>query len=197
MSVSYEGATLSEFRIALKALDSYFQENILKTHPQLLPVTVRSIGGFALLYHEIRYSGVTTDIDSLVEYDDIIKEAIRRIGESLGLTWDWLNDFVHTRLGVTGKDITWTRADFGCEHIQVYIADLHSLFIQKSQMSEKTALGERTIDFEDLTAIMWKLGLEFETIDEVEMIYLRSGLSLIDDFPNLRVMFSKMIEKNR
>ena len=47
MSKNFEGATLSEFIMALKALDADFQETVYKTHPQLLPVTIRSIGGFA------------------------------------------------------------------------------------------------------------------------------------------------------
>jgi hypothetical protein len=52
--------TLDEFKQALEALDSKLQ-GLPKEEHLRFPIAIHAIGGFALMYHNVRISALTSD----------------------------------------------------------------------------------------------------------------------------------------
>ena len=75
--------TLEDFEEALELLDSLVNE----------PVDLNVVGGFALMVHGLRSSGVTADIGTASpSFSREVEYAVEEVAERLNLPPDWLNN---------------------------------------------------------------------------------------------------------
>lgn len=86
---------LEDFKEAFIKLDEAIDSEIHSGNSDfsdISPLIVKAIGGFALLYHELRISAVTADIDNTVSIPSCYKSVIRKVAKELDIPEDWLND---------------------------------------------------------------------------------------------------------
>lgn len=87
--------SLNDFKQYLRILDgrlSVYRDNENQNLYRIeYPVEIFAIGGFALMYYDIRFSG-TENIDSAKRIEEPVKKLVRDIAFELELPIDWLND---------------------------------------------------------------------------------------------------------
>ena len=100
---------LENFKDAFIKLDEMISHEIMALGNKVMkendPLIVKAIGGFALLYHELRFSGVTADVDSATVIPDCYINLIKEVGHMLNMPEDWLND--HSQNSVADVDGNW------------------------------------------------------------------------------------------
>ena len=85
--------TLGEFKQALEKLDCKLLD-LPENERSEFPIAIRAIGGFALMYHNVRTSGMTYDIDTVtVDYSPAVENAIKEVSNELDIADDWLNNY--------------------------------------------------------------------------------------------------------
>jgi len=149
--------TLSLFKEALYCLDSEL------SGVQNLPVIIRAVGGFALLYHEIRLSGYTVDIDSVTEdFPQEVMKCIEKIANKFDFPTDWLNNYNVLDNDVEAIEMMidpdWIQIYPDLQNIEIYVADLNTLLRSKLLASDSVQESGRLQDFPDLVTIFRKLG---------------------------------------
>ncbi len=183
---------LDDFKRAFEKLDIEIDKEIKsgdKELEELSPLIVKAIGGFALLYHELRIGAVTADIDSTVGIPSCYKKIIKRVGKELDIPEDWLND--HSKSDMALVEGKWESISWKLRHIQVYVLNTRELMLDKCGWAERNLSGNMLTDRDDVKdlndflGILWKLGIRYSNIDE-----LRTELSKfnfdIDDYPNVK-----------
>ncbi len=108
------------------------------------PLIVKAIGGFALLYHELRYSGVTADVDSVTDIPDVYIKLIKRVGNEMNIPEDWLND--HSKSDMANIESKWEAVDWNLKHIKIFVLNVKSLIIDKIGWAEKNLSGASITD---------------------------------------------------
>ena len=133
-------------------------------------ITIRAIGGFAMLYNGITEHGFTMDIDSLTEdFDDVVVKAISEVGEECGLDTNWLNNdcaMLEGFLGELSDRINWTDTMYELQRITLYVADYVGLIRSKAKAVHDGGLVPRKTDKRDLMLLL-KMG-NINTISEVD-----------------------------
>jgi len=128
-----------------------------------IKITVRAIGGFAMMYYGLRDNGFTIDIDSLTpDYDDSVKIIIKKIGKELGIDEDWLNTDcakLDGFLGDLSNDIQWVKAKYSFECIDMKIADIKGLIQSKAKAVNDGGLVPRLTDKIDLLCGLRSVGI--------------------------------------
>jgi hypothetical protein len=160
--------TLDEFKQALQLLDSKLKK--LHENNSGLPIAINAIGGFALMYHNVRVSALTFDIDTItMNYSSDVENAIKEVSVELNIADDWLNNY-----NVLENDIKtieamlrprWEKSNWEFEKIELSVADLEALLRSKLMAAEDDRLTDRMQDYPDLLAICVALGCD--SIDEV------------------------------
>ena len=150
---------LDDFKTALILLDHHLIMN-----PSVENMEIRAIGGFAMLYHNMRQNGYTADIDSLtVDWDTQQLILIERVASTLDLPSDWLNNY-----NVLDNDLEtvenmiepfWEFVDWNFKRIILKVADVETLMRSKLIASEDYPLTQRVQDFPDLLDILKRLNL--------------------------------------
>ena len=136
------------------------------------PLIVKAIGGFALLYHELRYSGVTADVDSVTDIPDVYIKLIKRVGNEMNIPEDWLND--HSKSDMANIESKWEAVDWNLKHIKIFVLNVKSLIIDKIGWAEKNLSGasitdrDNTKDLNDLLEILWNMKIDYDSVDVLE-----------------------------
>jgi hypothetical protein len=126
-------------------------------------MSIKAIGGFALLWHSVRGTGYTADIDSLTaDFKPEVIACIEEAARVMDLPEDWVNNYNVLENDVESIEIMldpfWERASIGAENIQLWIADLETLLRSKLMAAEDSELTGRAQDFPDLMDIFSKIG---------------------------------------
>ena len=179
--------TLMMFRTALLELDKKLIS--IDEH-----ITIKTIGGFALLYYGVRTVEYTADIDTIsVDYNQNVLKCIEEVANELNLPRDWINNYNvldnDTETVELILDPFWNRAKWGLKNIELYIADLDTLLRSKLLASEDDSQTNRLQDFPDLIGILRKVGC-FDLEDCKKYVgYL--DLDLERDFPSVYCRLKK------
>lgn len=124
-------------------------------------VRVRAIGGFALLDHGLRGpDGYTVDVDTLTDtYPGPVRDAIRTVGDRLGLEAAWLNNDAvcdSAELALETLDAVFIARDFGYRNIRVEVADIPTLTRSKAIAVDTDMESGRTRDWGDLLELLYR-----------------------------------------
>ena len=153
--------TLDDFKDALEALNEK-----LKAHH--FTIEIRAIGGFAMLYNNLRSGGYTMDVDTATkDMTEEVQRLIREVAEEKGLDEDWINNDSYTLTEVTdiiGK-LEWI-TDNSYSNIKLYIASIQSLLLLKVRAVHFAGKVPRITDQTDVLDILAYLGIH--TIEEVK-----------------------------
>jgi len=174
---------LQTFRQSLKVLDEKLEGE---------KIEIRAIGGFALLFHKVRQTGSTRDIDSVTRdysprVQKLIKEVAEEASETLQVEEGWLNND-----NVFDNDIEsieamlepfWEKVEWGFSNITLYVADIETLFRAKLLASEDDNLTGRTQDLPDLVDIFFKEGKR--TLGDCVDYCTKLDISLEKDYPRV------------
>jgi len=167
---------LAAFKESLALLDKKLaQANI--------SIEIKAIGGFAMLYHQIRKDGYTQDIDTVTpDYSSEVQTLIEEVGNELDIDANWLNnDNVLDNDVETAELILepfWDRLDWGFTNIELYVADVETILRSKVIAAEDDDLSLRTQDFPDLIDIFESMGTT--TAEECIEQCLSFGVSLTE-----------------
>lgn len=160
--------SLKDFMSAIRELDQRL--------PQ--PIEIRAIGGFAMLWHGLRETGVTGDIDTVTPtYPQEVQRSIDEVGGELGFPPDWINnDSVLSLDGETTWDdvdafdeiveARYVRQEIGTANVTLYVADLATLAKAKAYAVEDIGIGRTQKDADDLRVIVERL--RFMSVGEAE-----------------------------
>ncbi|MBR0133532.1 MAG: hypothetical protein IKR27_06835 [Lachnospiraceae bacterium] len=155
---------LKDFVTALRLLDEKIGANNSKN------ITIRAIGGFAMLYYDFRKNGYTIDIDSLTEkYDQKTIELIREVGLENDLDEEWLNtdcSLLEGFLRDLGDKINWKETEYHFKHIDLRVADIAGLIRSKAKAIHDGGLVPRTTDKKDLLSGLIHIGIK--NIEELD-----------------------------
>ena len=153
--------TLEDFKEALELLDSLVNE----------PVDLNVVGGFALMVHGLRSSGVTADIDTASpSFSREVEYAVEEVAERLNLPPDWLNNDSVFSFGdeTTQDDVdafndmldaAYEHVDLGFRNIRLYVADLSTLAKSKAYAASDIGVGRTEKDVDDLINVLHAMGL--------------------------------------
>ena len=182
--------TLDRFKECLDKLDELLDERKFVHCPDpehMEPMTIKAIGGFALLYYDIRSMGYTNDIDTVtLDYSDWVLDCIEEIAVREGLPLNWINndtvydgdvEIVDQLIGAV-----WIESSFKLNNIKLYVAGLATLFQSKLIASEDDNLTKRDQDFPDLVDILKQLGCVYTN----DVFVLARGLDI-----NIRVEYPR------
>lgn len=129
------------------------------------PIRVRAVGGFALLWHGLRQTdSYTVDIDSASDpYPYPVNEAIRQVGERLGLEPQWLNTDASGGSADEALEL-WdaafvTDTDTGFALIDLQVADIPTLTRAKAIAVDTDAMSGRYRDWDDLLELLRRQGI--------------------------------------
>lgn len=168
-NIDSEVLNKDEFIVALNKLDIGL-ESIGKT------IDINAIGGFALLFHNIRkdIAGYTVDIDSVTkDYPDDIRTVIRQVAKELDISPDWINnDNVFDNDVETLEamiEAVWIPLDLGFKNINISIADIETLTNSKIFAADVYKDSGRTQDIPDLLDLLDKQNIT--NIDRFNYIY--------------------------
>ena len=154
------------------------------------PLIVKAIGGFALLYHELRYSGVTADVDSVTDIPDVYIKLIKRVGNEMNIPEDWLND--HSKSDMANIESKWEAVDWNLKHIKIFVLNVKSLIIDKIGWAEKNLSGasitdrDNTKDLNDLLEILWNMKIDYDSVDVLEKKMKETFEIDLKDYPGIR-----------
>jgi len=130
-------------------------------------IEICAIGGFALLYRDIRQDRYTRDIDTVTRnyskrVNDLIKAVSFDLANQIILEENWLNNdnvFEDDVLSVERLiSAFWEKSDWKFQNIDLYVADIETLFRSKLIAAEDDNLTGRKQDMPDLMAILNKMG---------------------------------------
>lgn len=190
---------LDDFKIAFKKLDVYIDDAINEGNSlfeESNPLIVRAIGGFALIYHNLRFGGVTADVDDVCEIPLCYKDLIKKVGHDLGIPEDWLND--HSQSTLSDNYGKWEPVDWELKHICLYVLNTRELLIDKIGWAEKNLSGvsmtDRDIlkDYNDFLGILWKLGIEYDTVEMLHEKLSSLGIDL-NEYPSVSAQIQREI----
>ena len=161
-----QSLTRDDFMDALGTLD-----DALDGLPGNVGITIRAIGGFALLWRGLREGGYTADIDTITpSYEPAVQTVIEGVGERLSLPPDWLNnDAVFTVDDVVTEEDVRTydellAASYEPEatefrHIELEVASLDTLVRTKAFATCDIGVGRTSKDLADLIALLYAAGV--------------------------------------
>ena len=153
--------SLDDFKDALSVLNE-------KLHAHNITIEIRAIGGFAMLYNNLRSGGYTMDVDTATkDMTEEVQELIREVAEENGLDEDWINNESYKLAEVTdviGK-LEWITDD-SYSNIKLYIAKIQSLLLLKVRAIHFAGLVPRITDQTDVLDILAFLGIH--NIEEVK-----------------------------
>lgn len=167
MSTFRESLTIDDFSSILHALD-----DSLSASGYGKRVTIHAVGGFAMLWHGLRTTGVTGDIDSITpDYDFTVSQHVAEVAKMFDLEPDWLNnDAVFTMDDyVTEEDVEcfdamleahYDKIDFGLKLIDISVADLDTLAKSKAYAVNDIGIGRTGKDLDDLCNVFHKVGCD-------------------------------------
>lgn len=150
--------TLEDFYKALLALNS-------KLSKCNMHITIKSIGGYAMLVHGLRESngnsGYTEDIDSVTKpFKQHVYDLIAEVAHEQDLVEDWLNNDPMKMNEV--KDVI-DQLDWELNNkysnITVYVADIESLILLKVRAVEGGGYVPRKTDKNDLIKLLRFIGI--------------------------------------
>lgn len=136
------------------------------------PIEINAIGGYALLHHGIRETGVTADIDTVTPaYSPAVQQAIYDIAEENNLPPDWLNNdcvYAANEDGLASQadcdaynmltDAFYDPIETDFEHITMRVADLPTIAHGKAFAVNDIGRGRTEKDRQDLIALFEKMG---------------------------------------
>ena len=97
-------AGLNEYNEALELLNE-------KLKAQGEYIEIRAVGGYAMLYNNLRSGGYTVDVDTATEeYPQTVKDMIVEVSKEKGLEEDWINNDVCSLVEVMEiiDELEWT-----------------------------------------------------------------------------------------
>ena len=177
--------TIDKFKDALHLLDNKLVLLNDDEFPQRV-IYIKAIGGFALLYHSVRTTGVTGDIDTITpDYPASVIRCIQEVSEELSMNDDWLNNY-----NVLDNDVAtieqlldpfWESVDYGLKSIILWVADLETLLRSKLIAAEDDRITNRIQDIDDVREILKKLNCI--TLEQVLEYCKKIEIDLLNDYP--------------
>lgn len=154
---------------------------------------IRCIGGFAMLYHNIRNNGITEDMDSLIKIDEHVKKCIKIIAMKNNLPYDWINDEKNFT-GMSSDQFTWELTNINLPRIKVYVCSVEDLLVTKIGLAENHFNGQEEhserkydIDYQDTVLILKRLGIEIGVSNPGYVTYRLKGMGIdIHSYPNVK-----------
>ena len=193
--------SLNDFKEYLEILDerlSCYRQERKGTEQIKFPVEIYAIGGFALMYYGLRYSG-TEDIDSVKLLEKPVKEIIHEIAAEQELPIDWLNDIPGSKLFYDKDSFRWIDTGWQYKNIRIYVVKMEDLLYNKLCIADKMLMQytERSHyrDFDDIESIIDALGCNYNTIEELVGWFRSQGIRL-HDFPNVYNQFFELIKED-
>lgn len=124
--------TLSDFEKALISLNNKLDKSNEK-------ITIKTVGGYALLFYKLRESGVTQDIDTVTKnYNEKVNSFIKEVAIEQNINNGWLNN------GMVLDDVEIIESLYNAfwiknndkfyndlSHIDFYIADIDTMIMSK------------------------------------------------------------------
>lgn len=168
--------TLEDFDRALRSLNSKLQANNLH-------ITIKSIGGYAMLVHGLRNdngnAGYTEDIDSATRrFKQKVYDLITEVAHELDLVEDWLNNEPMKMLEVKEViDQIYWELNRKYSNITLYVANIESLILLKVRAIEGGGCVPRKTDKNDLIKL-----LKFINIHDVENLLNDDRTKFIKDY---------------
>ena len=153
--------SLGDFNDALEALNEKLKES-------RITIEIRAIGGFAMLYNDLREGGYTMDVDTATkDMTAEVKTLIREVAEEKGLDEDWINNDSYKLTEVTDiiDKLEW-HSDNSYSNILLYIAKIESLLLLKVRAVHFSGLVPRITDRTDVLDLLSFLGIH--TISDVK-----------------------------
>jgi len=174
--------TKDEYISALLYLDMLLAE-------QKLSIGIKAIGGFALLWHSIRGTGYTADIDSVTkDFPPEVIECIEKTAAIFDFPTDWVNNYNVFENDVDSIELMidpfWEKADIGTTAVKLWIADLETLLRSKLLAAEDSESSGRAQDFPDLMDLFSKIGC-FSVKACSTYVDENMDISLLTDYPNV------------
>ena len=187
--------SLNDFKNYLTVLDERLTSYKAKGNPELqrieYPVEIYAIGGFSLMYYDLRYSG-TEDIDSAKLLEEPVKKLVREIALEKELPIDWLNDIPASKLYYNLSSFRWHETDWKFDNLRLYVIDMEDLLLNKLGVADKVLMQDtdrsRFRDFDDIEGIIDKLGCYYQSMEELEEWFRGHGIRLLD-YPNVYDQF--------
>lgn len=124
-------------------------------------IEVRAIGGYAMLYNDLREGGYTIDVDTATkDYPEEVKKLIIEVSDEEGLEDDWLNNDVYSLEEVMGiyDEIEWIE-DSSYSNIRLFVASDESMLKLKIRAVHFGGLVPRVTDQMDLLDLLGALGV--------------------------------------
>lgn len=174
--------TKDEYISALLFLDMLLAERKLK-------ISIKAIGGFALLWHSVRGTGYTADIDSVTrDFPPEVIDCIQQTAAMFDLPPDWVNNYNVFENDVESVglmiDPFWERASIGTPAINLWIADLETLLRSKLIAAEDSESSRREQDLPDLMDLFSKIGC-FSAKACHTYVSKNMDISLSQEYPNV------------
>lgn len=189
---------VDDFYHHLKTLNEEINKQIEKGFlPDDYTFEIKCIGGFAMSYWNVRDEGITENMDSLSEIDDIVKKIIRDIAEADHLPFDWINNVMlqfYEEAAFHWCPVEWYFGRYS--RIRIYVCSKEDLLKNKFPMAEAYLEGrffqdrDPEIDFKDTMNLLKACGMGFGVNPSFIQIKLSNiGIS-IRDYPK---MYEKII----
>lgn len=147
-------AGLAEYNEALKKLN----EKLISIDKS---IEIRAIGGYAMLYNELRTGGYTIDVDTATgDYPEDIISLVAEVAEEEGLEDDWLNNDAYSLEEVMGiyDEIEWIE-DNSYSNIKLFVASEISMLKLKIRAVHFGGLVPRVTDQMDLLDLLSSIGI--------------------------------------
>ena len=128
---------------------------------------IRCIGDFSMAYYKLRDGGMTEDMDSLVEIDEKVKDAIKTIARNEELPLDWINDTM-LNFYTDSSHFEWVEVPWFLgrdSKIKIYVCSKEELLRNKIRFAEshlnKINYQDRDceVDYLDALALLHNLGI--------------------------------------
>lgn len=191
--LEYRKSSLEDFYKYLSLLNTEISrlkaERIL---PEDYIFEIKSISGFAMIYHNLRESGLTTYIDNINCIDYTVKDLIKTIAKHENLPDDWISDDKAKYYDIS--DFHWTPVKwrFGRKsNIKAYVCSTEDLLKIKLPLAESylehLSNNERIneIDYTEARNILVSMHLEYGSKPSlIKEKFSQIGI-VIDSYPNM------------
>ncbi len=185
--------SVEEFYSNLKVLNDEINKCIENGDlPEDYVFEIKCIGGFAMSYWSLRDKCITEDMDSLIEINQVVKDAIKTIAAEKALPNDWVNDIMTSFYDASGFHWYPVKWLFGRKtKIKVYVCSKEDLLKNKLSLAEKYLEGvnlqdrNQEIDYIDAKNILSDMHMAYGTNTELIKINLSNMGINIKDYPKM------------
>ncbi|MBQ9277115.1 MAG: hypothetical protein IJ224_00625 [Lachnospiraceae bacterium] len=181
---------LENIKLLNEAIKNKIDNNEL---PEDYIFEIKCIGGFAMSYYRLRETGLTEDMDSLIEINEIVKSLIVKIATEKSLPLDWINDtmihFYTDESKFEWIEIPWFLGKNS--RIKIYVCSKTDLLRNKIRFAESYLMKidnqdrDSEIDYKDTMAILKDFNIGIGTNHSYAKAKLEEMGIFRKDFPEM------------